>query len=541
NFDPFGNDFALDDISFREICVEEADVSVPVSTLSAAFIMPSVLCALTDPVDTNDYLTADATPGGFWTVDGQPVTTFVPAELDANPHTLMYSISDANCQATDAQDFTTSQPPAAGTPNSFNECFDAGVISLDLSNALSGGEPGGTWAYLSGPTGATIDPVNGQFSTDTEGAYQYTYTVDGGVFCPDISAVLAFDLFENPVADLPSSAALDCIVDEVELVGANTSIGNNMLYSWFENGVLLDNQFQRFLNVNEAGTYRLVVTDEDTGCTDEATTEVVSLVDDIDFELTTIPAVCEAANTGSISVQNISGGSMPYLVSLDGETFTPATDFTSLSPGNYTLTVQDAGGCEQTASTTLPMPQQPEVMIESSAEDNTVGLGESVTFNVISNPPLSLLDTFFWQPALADSLRISDKQWAFVPTQTTDYLLTAVDANGCTTTASLALIVRGEGNVFVPNAFSPNEDGSNDRFALFDNGSIANINSLQIFDRWGAVVYARTNLQANDTTEGWDGRHKGQLLPTGTYIYAAEVQWINGQVGQLQGAVHLVY
>jgi gliding motility-associated-like protein len=77
--------------------------------------------------------------------------------------------------------------------------------------------------------------------------------------------------------------------------------------------------------------------------------------------------------------------------------------------------------------------------------------------------------------------------------------LTATDQYGCTKTTSDIIDVIP----FVPNVFSPNGDGTNDRF-------MPHIN-LQVFDRFGVVMYKGT--------EGWDGRYKGQSVEPDTYFY----------------------
>ncbi|WP_425412723.1 gliding motility-associated C-terminal domain-containing protein [Lewinella cohaerens] len=175
-----------------------------------------------------------------------------------------------------------------------------------------------------------------------------------------------------------------------------------------------------------------------------------------------------------------------------------------------------------------------------SNQGEVISLGESVTISVISNPPLELLDTLIWFPPLPDSLQISNKQWAVQPESTTNYTLLIRDLNGCEAEASLLVTVRPEGAVYIPNAISPNEDGTNDRFVIYDKGSIANITTMRIFDRWGALVYEVKDLAPNSSDRAWNGRYNGDLLPSGLYIYAAELEWINGTTSQVQGEISIV-
>ncbi|MDR9375016.1 MAG: gliding motility-associated C-terminal domain-containing protein, partial [Schleiferiaceae bacterium] len=66
---------------------------------------------------------------------------------------------------------------------------------------------------------------------------------------------------------------------------------------------------------------------------------------------------------------------------------------------------------------------------------------------------------------------------------------------------------------FVPDAFSPNGDGMNDRFAIKYHCDSVTF-QLQILNRWGQVIYRQT-----EADPFWDGRHQGQPAPEGVYLY----------------------
>ncbi len=100
------------------------------------------------------------------------------------------------------------------------------------------------------------------------------------------------------------------------------------------------------LEVSQAGTYELIVIDENTNCQAAATTIVDDISGDLSFELTALPAPCDTPTAGSIAITNLAGGTAPYLASLDGVTFLPTESFSDFTPGDYTIFVQDAGGCE---------------------------------------------------------------------------------------------------------------------------------------------------------------------------------------------------
>lgn len=74
-------------------------------------------------------------------------------------------------------------------------------------------------------------------------------------------------------------------------------------------------------------------------------------------------------------------------------------------------------------------------------------------------------------------------------------------------------------NVYVPNAFSPNEDGVNDVFQA-QVGCTVTAFDLKIFNRWGQLVFASVSQET-----GWDGTSKGQLAASAVYVYVLKVAY----------------
>ena len=61
----------------------------------------------------------------------------------------------------------------------------------------------------------------------------------------------------------------------------------------------------------------------------------------------------------------------------------------------------------------------------------------------------------------------------------------------------------------MPNVFSPNGDGLNDIFTLFTDSDVKEITLLEIYTRWGDLVFRKKNYLPNVPTEGWDGKFAG--------------------------------
>jgi gliding motility-associated-like protein len=94
--------------------------------------------------------------------------------------------------------------------------------------------------------------------------------------------------------------------------------------------------------------------------------------------------------------------------------------------------------------------------------------------------------------------------------------------------------------IFVPNAFSPNDDGVNDLFYPLDGGDVTNISLMRIFDRWGALLFEATDFLPNDSSRGWDGKFRGRQLSPGMYVWFLQVEYRNGESETLTGEVYLM-
>ena len=126
------------------------------------------------------------------------------------------------------------------------------------------------------------------------------------------------------------------------------------------------------------------------------------------------------------------------------------------------------------------------------------------------------------------------------PKQTTTYTVEAKNDGGCSAKASITVsVICNNGNLFIPNTFSPNGDGANDQFYPSGSG-IRMIKTLRIFNRWGEVVFERANFAANDAAAGWNGMYKGQLQAADVYVYTCDVVCENNEILTFKGDITLL-
>lgn len=107
-------------------------------------------------------------------------------------------------------------------------------------------------------------------------------------------------------------------------------------------------------------------------------------------------------------------------------------------------------------------------------------------------------------------------------------------ANGCPSLSAAD-------ELYIPNAFSPNNDGKNDDFRIYPKSDFSGlILSCRIFDRWGNQLFEAQNFQAGNQNIGWDGTYRGRPMSAGVYIYQLEVETAAGRIQVLSGSITLL-
>ncbi len=430
----------------------------------------------------------------------------------------------------------------------FCEGTDETVLLADL---IDGEDAGGAWTAAGAYIG--FNPIQGTFNVlgQSAGVYEFTYTVLGQASCPDVTTDVTVTVNPNPVADAGANQTITCNDLILDVGGSQTSQGGVFNYTWLFNNTIIADQTASTANVDEAGTYTLIVENSLTGC--EATSEV--LVDNIVETL--IPAItlddpnCFGANNGSILFTGVDGGQGPYLYSVDGgQNFQSINVFDTLYADNYEIVVMDVNGCEsQSINVNIEDPEQIFVELELFvAQDGDLNNKEFVEDGIVSYNDTIVIQAqllnegvntnISWYPDDLNDCENCD-ELSLVATNTM-YIEVTVGAAGCQDTDALSIFVEKERPVFVPSIFSPNGDIANDLLEISVGSFVQSITSFEIFDRWGTKVYEITNfLPAQSGSDYWDGTYKGQNCQSGVYVYYMEVEMIDGSKEILKGDIAL--
>ncbi len=509
---------------------------------------PRAVARLSDTLDCNiSEVTIDASESlngstivyQWLDAVGQPLpgadSTFLTT---GDPGLYTFTVTDTlnGCQtALEIMVPANRQIPLASTGGARQlDCINSEVV-INASASAAGSSISYTWDTPDGNILSAADPLAPV--VDAPGLYILT-VLDQDNGCSDVDSMRVTRNVEAPVADAGSGQELNCDLPAVILDGTASRGGGPISFQWTLPADPAFSSTEPQTEVGRPGRYYLLVTDQDNGCT-AFDSVLITLNEDVPTAIGLRPqaTTCFGDQDGRILIDSVSGGAGPYLFRLNGSPFVSTAAFNGLASGSYELTVQDVNGCE--LETTVEVAEGNDLRLYVG-EDRVILLGDSVTLQAQANVPGDQISEFRWtRPETI--LRPDSMVIRVGPVEMTTYAAYVTDVNGCVARDNVTIIVREDARVYIPNAFSPNNDGANDQFMIFAGNDVVRINYLRIFDRWGTMVFQQNDPFApNDPAFGWDGRHKGRYLDPNVFVYVTEIELINGEVKVYKGDVNLI-
>ena len=202
--------------------------------------------------------------------------------------------------------------------------------------------------------------------------------------------------------------------------------------------------------------------------------------------------------------------------------------------GSYTDTIPIKNSCDSIIVTNINV-----IDLSLTLGNDTIILnGDSIRLNPLVNSQNAL--SWKWTPPTG--LSCADcKTPTATPLSKSLYQLTVKDTKyGCTATDDISITVNPCEKVFIPNSFSPNDDTFNDVFTAYGADCAKRIKKMDIFNRWGNLIFTAENATLGNNSQGWNGQFKGKRLPAGVYVYVIEIEYGNGTTGIYSGDVSLV-
>lgn len=371
--------------------------------------------------------------------------------------------------------------------------------------------------------------VNGAdtYTPEVEGTGTYTMTLENTDNNCEVNR--SVDVTENvtaPDANIAPEGTLDCLTEQIDIAATGSSQGNNITYSWStSNGMILSSNPDQFrITIGAEGIYTVTVTDLVNGCTNTAQIEIIEEGNTfVSLELEGRNPRCHGETNGYVGVANIVGGNEPFQYTIDGMTYGSNDQFPNLGPGTYVVEVVDASGCTISDTVTIIDPDPFDIEL---GDNLIVEIGKSVDWEAVFQARVNRNDiaSIVWT---RDGVIVSTID-TVKATDAGTYTVTVTDVNGCEASDAINLIIKINRRVFIPNAFTPNGDNNNDTFTIFGDDLVEKVNSLEIYNRWGELVWYRENFAPNDPSLGWDGTFQGKDVNPAVFVYKATVEFFDG-------------
>ena len=509
---------------------------------------PPVSCNGAEMLDLSPWSQGLA-PGSWIVVQGPPgqLPATIQGDLlltggrDPGLYRLAYQLTQTppqGCPDSAQVQLVLQAQPHAGVVNDTLVLCSAQPFSVDLGALLLGEDPGGKW-FPAADNPATInglDAVSGTWqglAPAVVGDYRIAYRLAGTQACPGDTSWIPVRVAPSPLADAGPDLSLGCN-DPAVWLGVPPVQGSGVVHSWYLGSQFLGQQAQ--WNAESPGLYVLVAEDPQSGCLSRDTVLVTATSAPISgMGLQIVQPLCDEAN-GQISILVVNGGAGPFLYRLGALPWQTLGSFQGLSAGSYTLEVEDANGCRFDTLVTLAGSGAFQV---SLGPDLVVPAGSILTLAATLSGTPGTLEDVVWTPVglgcptclLAD-ITVSSEVTVTVRVRTED---------GCEAMDDLRIgIERIPRRFWAPTAFSPDFNGINDRFMLFGNELLVMVSTLEVFDRWGNLLYTGKDLMPNDGNAGWDGTFQGRMMDPGVYVYRASLRFADGTELAVKGDVQLV-
>lgn len=472
---------------------------------------------------------SDGRPGNFifdWSSgESQGSTTSSSAaKLRSNLNTL--TVTDNNlCKELITVNIPVPPALAANPAITPASCFASADGAVKVGP--TGGRGAYTYLWNTGATGSSLQGMK-------KGTYSLTLTDGNG--CPLTETInipepaqLLLTLDANLTRKVSCAGSSDgkLVFKLVNSTGINP-LGPNP-YRWSTNpGVGVASPVKDGLG---AGTYSLTVTDTK-GCEGSAShifttpNPVIALLEPVN------PPLCHGETT-TLRVKSVSGGNgtklSDYVFSVNNSGISfPVNQPLKIFAGRTLVQVEDFLGCSytETLDVSSPLP----LLVEFNPGTLNVVLGDNTTLLKPQIQTSHPIRTYEWRPATG--LSSSTVQNPLVQNLVNDQVFTleVTDINGCKRSGDVSLVLDRNYAVFAPNVFSPNGDGINDEWRIYACLGVKTISNLRVFDRWGCMVTTVSAIAPNceDGTIVWDGDPVNRRWNPGNYLYAFEVEFLDG-------------
>ena len=489
-----------------------------IPSLSAGNDGDTILCRTYASFDMFNVLTGSPDVGGQW-IDA--TNNIISNIFDPSLNTsgvYYYYVGTASCS--DTASVTVTNPDSVIITNTTSDT----IICVDGTAFVYALATGGTGALSLIWDNGLIG--SGPHNTNPTDSIMYTVYAQDTLGCTSIANTVIVTLFDSITIDnIPPETVCSTSPGNTTSLTANANggDGNGYTYEWRDgnNNIIGTTQTITVSPISNPETYTVYVGDN-------CTTPLAMMTVDVfwhplmlpNFDTIVLDDFCYPVD---ITFNNTTNSPLVQSIEWnfgDGNTSNqdPTVTHQYANPGTYnvTLEVTSTDGCieDTTALALVTVYDYPDANFSYSPVNPTTNNTE-ITFNNLSTGNLFNFWSFYLgSPATSTSINpvvlFPDDSARVYPVE-----LIVENAAGCRdTTTGKFVKIDGVYVLYVPNAFTPNGDGVNDMFRAYGDAIELSNFTMQIFDRWGALLFESNNIEY-----GWDGTYKGKLVQTGSYVW----------------------
>jgi len=398
-------------------------------------------------------------------------------------------------------------------------CINAPVVFTDTSFVYF--RPVTKWYWqVNGQQPSTLSSPT--FSFTAPGTYSVTFAATNAHGCTD-TVTRNIEVFEPPIVSAEFDTTI-CSGDPTQLSAAGA-----VTYNWTPAASLSCNNCQSPIATPNITTKYIVAGTDQNGCINRDSV-LITVRYFTTSEVGPGGQICEDS-----SIQLLAFGAERY-------EWTPAETLNDDKIPNpiasptatttYMVRAWEASCQADTNYVKVIVHPKPDI---DAGPDDTAFAGKEIVLTAYSNSFVS----FLWSYESSLSCTSCSAPIA-TPRATTRYTVTAISDKGCRNSDTVTVFIFCYADqVYVPNTFTPNNDGQNDVFYPRGVG-MKSITSFRIYNRWGEVVFERRNFMLNDISAGWDGTYKGATLPPDIFIYSIDGICDSGDPLSWKGDITLI-
>lgn len=384
-----------------------------------------------------------------------------------------------------------------------------------------------SWLYPDGQI-ATEQCIN----TGTVG--EYMISVSSGLCEGSLSYELEDLSMDIDFQFILTDSVLSC---NREMISAQLNFDTNQTgleVVWLFEGMPISEETS--LEITQPGNYSLILENPLNGCIEEINFTIYessNSLSGIEYEL--IQAVC-VPETSAIRFTSLPTGVSFGIFINDRIIDFRDLPLISLDAGLKELEIIDENGCKLIDSFIVEEPRSVELDL---GDDLEVFPGLPVQIFAESNLSLSQIDQFNWE--VRDSLTCSNcLDPVYYPSGNESISLEITDELGCKAADTINIRITENNIYYIPNIFSPNNDGNNDNFEIYLSDAINKVFEFRIFDRWGNLLLFVPEISGDNSNFVWNGDLDGKAAEIGVYIYMAKLLLVDGSERQIYGEVSLL-